>query len=121
MYLNYFQSSFKRADLGDPAGTQFASLVFELMDLNMSKSIDKSKFVTFCLMSCAVAVAAMQRKISEFFFVVDKNANGWIDFDEIDMALKYLGQPTLSTDERAMLARMTECENDEMEIVELVT
>lgn len=114
-----FCQALTQAGLSQTAGRRFASLVFNLTDLDRSNSIDKKEFIALCLVSCAVVT--IRCNISEFFFFVDLNGNGWIDFEELDSSLEYLGEPALSEEERDSLTTMTGMKEDcEMEVVELI-
>lgn len=55
--------------LNDKTGIRFASLVFDLMDLDKSNSIELKEWVVFCLVS--VELMAVRKNISKFFDFVD--------------------------------------------------
>jgi urea transporter len=115
-----FTKALSQSGLSDAVGRRFATLVFNLMDLDhsKSKSVDEKQFIALCLVSCAVTT--IRRKISEFFHFVDVDSDGWIDFEKLDSALEYLGQSALSADEQEYLITMTGTEDDEMEVVDLI-
>lgn len=101
-------------------GVETASLVFHLMDLDKSQSIDMDEFVAFCIVSrCLLGI---RRKIHRFMDFVDSNGDRFVDFDEMDAALAYLGEAGLeSTDREAMLEVLPTLRNTgNIGVVELV-
>ena len=121
--LEEITSAIHECGLDDPEGIHFAGMVLAELDLDNSRTIEKGEFVAFTLV--AQAILGIRRKISKFFDFVDENGNGFIDFDEIDAALEYLGQPVLSENDKENMAVVTKLDltdeiYGEMEVVELV-
>ena len=121
--LEEITSALNECGLDDTEGLHFAGMVLSELDLDNSHTIERGEFVALILV--AKALLRIRRKISKFFDFVDENGNGYIDFDEIDAALEYLGQPVLSDNDKENLAIMTKLDLNgddygEMEVVELV-
>ena len=90
------------------------------MDTDMSNSIERKEWVIFCLVS--VELSSVRKKISKFFDFVDADGSEIIDFDELDAALAYLGEPPLSeADHETLMSVLTVDEEEEgIDIVELI-
>lgn len=96
-------SAFAACGLTEKEGLHFATLTLTLLDLDKSNTIEKEEFIVFAMVSQSICV--IHRKISKFFDFVDENGNEMVDFDEIDAALEYLGQPGMSEDDKNKLTR----------------
>jgi urea transporter len=120
MSLAVFTAALDQAGLRDHESMSFASLVFTLMDLDQSNSMESREFVAFCLVSRALG--AVRHKIAKFFDFVDIDGDSMIHFDEIDASLEYLGEPGLTEEERETLVCVmgTAAENDEVDARELI-
>lgn len=90
------------------------------MDIDKSNSIERKEWVVFCLVS--LELMAVRKKISKFFDFVDLDGNEFIDFDELDTALDYLGEPTLTEEDRDTLLSVITVEDEEegIDIVEMI-
>ena len=120
IYIQDFTSALRTVGLNDKNGLRFASLVFDIMDTDMSNSIEKKEWVIFCLVS--IELSAVRKKISKFFDFVDADASEIIDFDELDAALAYLGEPLLTeADHETLLSVLTVDDEEEgIDIIELI-
>jgi len=120
LQMEEFRSALSFAGFIETEGLHFASLVFNLMDMDQSLSIDRNEFVVFCLVSRALL--GIRHKIAKFFDFVDQNRDSVIDFQEIDAALDYLGRPVLTDDDRETLVAVTgiQSEDDGIDAVELI-
>jgi len=120
IYIEDFTAALRAVGLNDKNGLRFASLVFDIMDTDMSNSIERKEWVIFCLFS--VELSSVRKKISKFFDFVDADGSEIIDFDELDAALAYLGEPPLSeADHETLTSVLTVDEEEEgIDIVELI-
>jgi urea transporter len=124
--LAAFTAALDQAGLCDKESVSFASIVFNLMDLDRLNSMKSREFVAFCLVSRALG--AVRHKIAKFFDFVDIDGNSLIHFDEIDASLEYLGEPGLTKADREILVSVLGTkdgidamnENDEIDAVELI-
>jgi len=118
--LEDFTAALRTVGLNDKSGLRFASLVFDIMDYDKSNSIEKKEWVVFCLVS--LELMAVRKKISKFFDFVDLDGNEFIDFEELDAALDYLGeQPLTEADRDTLLSVLTVEEEEEgIDIIELI-
>jgi urea transporter len=118
--IDALTAALDQAGLSDHESVHFASLVFNLMDLDRSNSMGRQEFLAFCLVSGALR--GVRHKIAKFFDFVDTTGNSLIDFDEIDGSLEYLGEPGLTKADREMLVNVMgiTTENDCIDAVELI-
>lgn len=112
------------AGVTDGEALHFAGLILELMDLDKSQTIERTEFVAFAMV--AKAVATIRQQLARFFDFVDADASGSIDFDELDGALEYLGEATLSDEERNQLVRLAKYQDEDgsfdiFELINIVT
>jgi urea transporter len=120
IFLEDFTSALRTVGLNDKTGLRFASLVFDIIDSDKSKSIERKEFVVFCVVSAKLL--EVRKKISKFFDFVDVDGNEYIDFDEINAALEYLNEPPLSDADQDTLLSVIAVEDEEegMDIVEII-
>lgn len=120
IYIEDFSSALRTVGLNDKNGLRFASLVFDIMDTDMSNSIERKEWVIFCLVS--MELSAVRKKISKFFDFVDADGSEIIEFDELDAALDYLGEPPLTeADHETLQSVLTVDEEEEgIDIIELI-
>lgn len=120
IYTEDFTSALRTVGLNDKNGLRFASLVFDIMDTDMSNSIERKEWVIFCLVS--LELSTVRKKISKFFDFVDADGSEIIDFDELDAALDYLGEPPLTeADHETLRSVLTVDEEEEgIDIIELI-
>jgi len=97
-----FTAALKASGLTDPEGLHFAVLVFGLMDMDNSRSIEREEFGTLALVSRSLV--EIRYKCTKFMDFVDVDGNNDVDFEEIDSALQYLGEPLLTEEDRNKLA-----------------
>jgi len=109
--------------LDDKEGLHFVGLVFGLLDLDMSGALDFKEFAAFCAVS--IALQDIHHQIARFADFVDDNHNLFVDLDEIDLALEYLGEDHLSPSDREALASLMGGNEDEefsvLELTNLIT
>jgi urea transporter len=110
--------AFQVAGLSDEEHLHFAHLILSLMDLDGNGTIDVTEFAAFVLVAQAVNVIRV--KITKFLDFVDMDGSGGIDLEEINGALDYLGQPQITEADMSELRKLTECEDESIEIVALI-
>jgi Ca2+-binding EF-hand superfamily protein len=114
-----FSRALEDVGLTETGGLAFASCVFDLLDLDESKSIDKHEFVALVLVSSSLR--DVRRKLKTFCSFVDKDGNGSIDVEELNTALVYLGEPGLSKEECARLLALNRVDEfGDFDLIELV-
>mmetsp|Transcript_19288 Transcript_19288/g.29707 ORF Transcript_19288/g.29707 Transcript_19288/m.29707 type:complete len:783 (-) Transcript_19288:203-2551(-) len=115
--VSQFEAALRSASLKSSSGLRFACKIFCLMDLDDSETVDKSEFVSFAFASWALY--RVRRRIAKFFHFVDIDGNGFVDFQELDDARAYLGQPDMTDEEHNALTKLTG-EYDEFEVDGLI-
>jgi urea transporter len=118
--LDDVTDALQAAGLNDPEGLSFAKVILDLVDLNESQTIEQPQFVAF--VSVTAAVKVIRNKLVKFFDFVDIDSDGNVDFDDIDMALEYLGQGLLTKEEKIRLIELTSCKDEEdgLDLIELM-
>jgi len=118
MKLRSLIACLRLSGLDDKEGLHFVGLVFGLLDLDMSGALDFKEFAAFCAVS--IALQDIHHRIARFADFVDDNDNSFVDLDEIDLALEYLGEDHLSPSDREALASlMGGNEVEEFSVLEL--
>jgi urea transporter len=100
-----FLSHLKAIGLTKEAGLEFAGKAFDLMDLTDSGTLEMEAFVAFSNVSRYLA--DIRKKVANFFISVDIDGSNDIDFDELDAALVYLAQPSLTDEECSCLSTIS--------------
>lgn len=115
-----FVASLRGAGLNSTEGLRFAILVLLEMDMDDSGSIDKKEFLALC--SISQSIHSICHDIARFCHFVDRDCNQAIDLEEIDTALRYIGEDILTEDERsAIVLLMGMADKDsEIDIVEFI-
>ena len=108
----------REAGLADSEGINFARLMLHTIDLDNSLTIDEHEFVAFAVVG--KSVDTIRHKLFKFFEFVDEDGNGKVDLDEINHALEYLGQPTLTDEETNNLFKLTQWDDDGIDLIELL-
>jgi urea transporter len=118
IHIKDTMKALQEAGLVDSEGLHFARLVLDLMGIDESMTIDDHEFVAFAVVG--TSVDTIRHQLFKFFAFVDEDGNGSVDFDEINHALDYLGQPTLTDEECDTLLELTKTEGEEIDVSELL-
>lgn len=109
----------KEAGLINSEGIHFARLILHAIALNKSTAIDEDEFVAFAVVGSSIDT--IRHKLFRFFAFVDEDGNGKVDLDEINHALEYLGQPTLTEKESERLFKMAKWDDEDgIDLIELL-
>eukprot|EP00566_Odontella_aurita_P008858 CAMPEP_0113534580 /NCGR_PEP_ID=MMETSP0015_2-20120614/5234_1 /TAXON_ID=2838 /ORGANISM="Odontella" /LENGTH=809 /DNA_ID=CAMNT_0000433749 /DNA_START=74 /DNA_END=2504 /DNA_ORIENTATION=+ /assembly_acc=CAM_ASM_000160 len=117
--LQDFVGALQAAGLTEKRGLGFATLVFNLVDINNRSYLDMNEFVILALLSRALV--EVQKRLAKFFDFVSLCGES-INFDEIDSALDYLGEPGLTKSERDALLAAIGVDRDDggMNVTEII-
>mmetsp|Transcript_8206 Transcript_8206/g.12601 ORF Transcript_8206/g.12601 Transcript_8206/m.12601 type:complete len:698 (-) Transcript_8206:82-2175(-) len=91
-------------------GKSNALHALSLMDLDKTDSISQEEWLVFCR-NC-VELHKVRDILSRCFQFVDTSGDGHIQIDELNEALDYLDEPTLSEEERKTLGRISRYPNE---------
>ncbi|KAL7547223.1 hypothetical protein ACHAWF_010546 [Thalassiosira exigua] len=112
-----FESYLSEIGFTDAAGLAVAKEVLLLFDFDRNGSFELDEFKAFC--EGSVELGKVHELLKNFFDFVDNNGDGAIQFEELDQALDYLGEPGLTEEERKIIARVSKSP-DEFQIEDMV-